>query len=56
MSDAVISRAHQFGKNYNDKKANVRCKKFVRFTTFRYRAMFYRSRANLKKDVKLKLD
>ena len=45
------------GKGYNDKKSNVRCKSIiVLFTTFRHRIMFYRSRANLKNSVKLKLD
>ena len=55
--DVVIDRAHRIGKGYNDKKSNIHCKSIiVRFTTFRYRTMFYGSRANLKNNVKLKLD
>ena len=55
--DVVIDRAHRIGKGYNDKKSNIHCKSIiVRFTTFRYRTMFYGSRANLKSNVKLKLD
>ena len=57
IPDVVIDRAHRIGKGYNDKKTNFSCKSIiVRFTTFRHRTMFYRSRANLKNDVKLKLD
>ena len=40
---------------YNDKK-NERCKTTVCFTTFRHRTVFYRSRANLKSNVKVKLN
>ena len=57
IPDVVIDRFHRIGKGYNDKKTNVRCKSIiVRFTTFRHRTMFYRSRANLKSNIKLKLD
>ena len=57
IPDVVIDRVRQIGKGYNDKKANVRCKSIiVPFTTFRHRSMFYWSRANLKGNVKLKLD
>ena len=57
ITDIVIDRAHRTGKGYNVKKTNVRCKGvIVRFTTFRHRTMFYRSRANLKNNIKLKLD
>ena len=57
IPDVVIDRAHRIGKGYNDRKTNVRCKSIiVPFTTFRHRAMFYRSGANLKSNVKLKLD
>ena len=55
IPDVVIDRAHRIGKGYNNKTTNVHCKSIiVRFTTFRYRAMFYRS--SLKNNVKLKLD
>ena len=57
IPDVVIDRAHRIGKGYNDKKTNVRCKSIiVSFATFRHRTMFYRGRANLKNNVKLKLD
>ena len=57
IPDGVIDRAHRIGKGYNDKKTNVRCKSIiVRFTTFRHRTMFCWCRANLKNNVKLKLD
>ena len=57
IPDVVIDSAHRIGKGYNDKKTNVHCKSIiVRFTTFRHRTMFYRSTANLKNNVKLKLD
>ena len=53
----VIDRAHRIGKGYNDKKTNVRCKSIIGLsTTFRHRTMFYRSRANLKNNAKLKLE
>ena len=57
IPDVVIDRAHRTGKGYNDKKSNARCKSIIaRFTTFKHRTMFYHSRANLKNNVKLKLD
>ena len=57
IPDVVIDMAHRIGNGYNDKKTNARCKSIiVRFTTFRHRTMFYRSRANLKNNVKLKLN
>ena len=57
IPDVVIDRAHRIGKVYNDKKTNVPCKTIiVGFTTFRHRTIFYLSRANLKNNVKLKLD
>ena len=44
----VIDRAHRIGKSYNDRSSNKKCKSIiVRFTTFRHRTMFYRSRRNL---------
>ena len=56
IPDVVIDKAHRIEKGYNDKKTNIRCKSIIeRFTTFRHR-MFYRSRANSKSNVKLKLD
>ena len=66
IPDVVIDRTHRIRKGYNDKKkTNVRCKSIIlHFTTiftsiivrFRHRTMFYHSRANLKNNVKLKLD
>ena len=57
IPDVVTERADRIGKGCNDKKTNVCCKSIiVRFITFRHRTMFYRSRANLKNNVKLKLD
>ena len=57
IPDVVIDRAQRTGKDNNDKKTNVRCNSIiVRFTTFWHRTMFYRSRANLKNNVKFKLD
>ena len=57
IPDIVIDRDHRIGKDCNDKKTNVRCESIiVHFETFRHRTMFYWSRANLKNNVKLKLD
>ena len=57
IPDVVIERAHRIGKGYNDKKPNVHCKSIiVSFINFRHRTMFHRSWANLKNNVKLKLD
>ena len=57
IPDVVIERAHRIGKGYNDKKPNVHCKSIiVSFIYFRHRTMFYRSWANLKNNVKLRLD
>ena len=66
IPDVVIERTHRIRKGYNDKeKKNVRCKSIIlHFTTiftsiivrFSHRTMFYHSRANLKNNVKLKLD
>ena len=54
---AAINRAHKIGKTYTDKKSRVKCKSIiVRFTTFWHRAMFYDSRKNLKRNVKVRLD
>ena len=57
IPDVVIDRADRIEKGYNDKQSNVLSKSIiVRFTTFRQRTMFYSSRANLKNNVKFKLD
>ena len=57
IPDVVIERAHRIGKGYNDKNPNVHCKSIiVSFIKFRHRTMFYGSWANLKNNVKLKLD
>ena len=57
IPDVVTDSDHRIWKIYNDKKTNVCCNSvLVRFTTFRHTTMFYRSRANLKNNVKLKLD
>ena len=57
IPDVVIERAHRIGKGYNDKNPNVHCKSIiVSFINFRHRTMFYGGWANLKNNVKLKLD
>ena len=57
IPDVAIDRAHRIGKAYTDKTSGVKCKSIiVRFTTFRHRTMFYQSRKNLKRNVKVKLD
>ena len=56
IPDVVIDSAHRIGKAYTDKTSGVKCKSIiVRFTTFRHRTMFYHSRKNLKRNVKVKL-
>ena len=56
IPDVLIDRAHRIGKAYTDKTSWVKCKSIiVRFTTFRHRTMFYHSRKNLKRNVKVKL-
>ena len=57
IPDVPIDRAHRIGKAYTDKKSRVKCKNIiVRFKIFRLRTMFYHSRKNLKRNVKVKLD
>ena len=52
-----LESAHRIGKAYTDKTSGVKCKSIiVRFMTFRHRTMFYHSRKNLKRNVKVKLD
>ena len=48
IPNVVIDRAHRIGKSYDDRISNKKCKSIiVRFTTFRHRTMFYRSRKKL---------
>ena len=57
IQDVAIDRVHRIGKAYTDKTSGVKCKSIiVRFTTFRHRTMFYYSKKNLKRNVKVKLD
>ena len=56
-TDVAIDRTHWIGKAYTDKTSEMKCKSIiVWFTTFRHRTMFYHSRKNLKRNVKVKLD
>ena len=53
----MIDRAHRIGKGYVEKNSRKLCKSIiVRFSTFRHRTKFYRSRSKLKNNVKVKLD
>ena len=57
IPDVAIDRAHRIGKTYTDKTSRVKWESIiVWFTTFRHRTMFYHSRKNLKRNVKVKLD
>ena len=52
----VIDRAHRIGKSYNDRSSNKMCKSIiVRFTTFRHRTLFYRSRKKID-NIRIHLD
>ena len=56
ISNVVIDRAHRIGKGYKNKTRNVPCKSIsVRFSTFRYKTLFYRNRNKLK-NAKVWLD
>ena len=57
IPEVVIDRAHRIGKGYVEKNSKKLCKSIiVRFSTFRHRTKFYRSRSKLKNNVKVKLD
>ena len=57
IPDVAIDRTQRIGKAYANKTSGVKCKSIiVLFTTFRHRTMFYHSRKNLKRNVKVKLD
>ena len=57
IPEVAIDRSQRTGKAYANKTSAVKCKSIiVRFTTFRHRTMFYHSRKNLKRNVKVKLD
>ena len=55
-SDMVIDRAHRIGPVYKDKN-NVKYRSIiVKFTNFRIRTQFYRSRGKLKDKIKIRID
>lgn len=57
IPDNVIDRAHRIGKEHTDRQSNKTCKSIImRFTTFRHRTLVYRSRKNLKKGIKVRVD
>ena len=59
IPETVIDRAHRhrIGKGYVEKKSKKLCKRIiVRFSTFRHRTKFFRSRSKLKNNAKVKLD
>ena len=57
IPEVVIDRAHRIGKGYVEKNSKKLCKSIiVRFSTFRHRTKFYRSRSKLKNNAKAKLD
>ena len=57
IPEVVIDRAHKIGNGYVRKNSKKLCKSVtVRFSTFRHRTKFYRSRSKLKDNVKIKLD
>ena len=48
IPDAVIDRAHKIGKSYLDRESNNEVNTvIVRFTSFRYRTLFYKARKKL---------
>ena len=55
--DIAIESAYRIVKVYTSKISEVKCKIFVvYFMTFRHRILFYHSRNNLIRNVKVKLD
>ena len=53
----MVDRAHRIGKVYTDEDSKKEKQDvIVRFTTFRHRTLFYKSRKNFKSDVKVRLD
>ena len=57
IPDAVIDRAHGIGEACFDNKRNKACKSIiVRFTTAYYRTMAYRTKKNMKNNMRVKLD
>ena len=56
VPDVVLDRAHRIGKKIEtDDKGTVQ-DIIVRFTSFRYRTMFYRSRKKVKGNARVRLD
>ena len=54
IPEIVIDRPHRTGNGYVDKNSKKLCKSvIVRFSTFRHRTKFYRSRSKLKNNVKI---
>ena len=57
IPNTVIDRAQRIGEAYFDNKRKKNCKSIiVRFTTFRHRTMVYRTKKNMKNNVRVKLD
>ena len=57
IPEVVIDRAHRNGPDYTDKKTQKVCKSIiVRFTTFRHRTAFYRTRRSIGKRAQVRLD
>ena len=57
IPDVAIYTTQRIGKVYANKTSGVKFKSIiVWFTTFQHRTIFYHSRTNLKRNVKLKLD
>ena len=53
----MVDRAHRIGKVYTDEDSKKEKQDvIVRFTTFRHRTLFYKSRKSFKSDVKVRLD
>ena len=55
-SDMVIDRAHRIGPVYEDENKVKYRSIIVKFTNFRIRTQFYRSRQKLKDKIKIRID
>ena len=57
IPESVIDRTHRTGSRYLDASSNNYCKSvIIRFTPFRHRTMFYRTKNKLGRGVRTKLD
>ena len=57
IPDIAFDRAHRIGPKYDDRKTKIKMQSIlVKFTTFRHRTLFYRSRKKLSNNVKIRLD